>query len=196
MDNELATVALNAVVLFGCFSPSFSWAALFRSGHLQDLAQDVHSIALRANNETKPPLVPHELPLFWYFGLGGVCDHFQDEIHCRREFSPSDGILILLEDSIRDNIRRSHGQWQEYHYESSDGQRSSIDQLVKDVVASWSTALTAAKALSFSPSFSPPPSNESVVIDINDLNKLPRTVNMKFELAFVIEALICGPSET
>ncbi|KAL2271361.1 hypothetical protein VTJ83DRAFT_732 [Remersonia thermophila] len=90
-------------------------------------------------NRDAGPLVPPKLPTVWVFGLSvaGVCDNFTDiqEIHCRRRFLPSNGILTLLEDSLRHSFRRRGGDQDIHNRTQSDS------ELVKAVLTSWNKTL-------------------------------------------------------
>ncbi|KAL1843839.1 hypothetical protein VTJ49DRAFT_7190 [Mycothermus thermophilus] len=94
------------------------------------------------------PLVPPDLlPTWWNFGLTGICDNFTEteEVYCRPAFAPSQNVLTVLEDSLRDSLRRRDGQGEDgpEHNENDDESQGDSDpeELLEAVLNSWNDTL-------------------------------------------------------
>jgi hypothetical protein len=89
----------NFVFLLGCLSPSTQELGIFRV-NVTVVANGLQKLA----NDTRDPsdLLSPDLPVYWYWGMSGICDVRQnkDETRCRRAFPPTQNILTIVEESL------------------------------------------------------------------------------------------------
>lgn len=116
------SIAANCASLIGCMSPGLVNLALYRvkvavlAGGLQRLASN--------NSQNAPELLHPELPTYWYWGTSGVCDVYSNgETRCRHQFPPTNGLITIVEESLRDRLG------------------SAQEPLVNDIVSSWNATL-------------------------------------------------------
>ncbi|KAK4097258.1 hypothetical protein N658DRAFT_561920 [Parathielavia hyrcaniae] len=119
----VASLTANIVFLIGGMTPTTKDIALYRV-NVTLLADGLQKLALLDSGHAAD-LPRAELPTYWYWGMSGICDVFQEtgKTRCRRAFPPTQNLLGVLEESLRDRL-------------SSDQ-----EQLTNDTVASWRTAL-------------------------------------------------------
>ncbi|KAL1840065.1 hypothetical protein VTJ49DRAFT_841 [Mycothermus thermophilus] len=119
---------LACVFLAGCTSNAMANFALYEV-NVTSLAESLKA----AGGSDVAPLVPPELPTHWNIGISGRCDNFTTtgEVYCHRAFLPSQNVLTVVEESLRDSLRRRDGQ----------GHEDQHDELVDRVLTSWNEAL-------------------------------------------------------
>ncbi|KAK3991551.1 hypothetical protein QBC44DRAFT_357587 [Cladorrhinum sp. PSN332] len=127
-----------------CITPTIKDIALYRVNVTQ-LAQNLQTQGLN-NSRDVSHLVHPALPTYWYWGVSGVCDVHEangddskDEvIRCRRKFLPTQGLLTLVEESLRDSLN-----------DGSNDSGDNTDQIVQDVVSAWNTTVSKRRVATF-----------------------------------------------
>ncbi|KAL1839371.1 hypothetical protein VTJ49DRAFT_1606 [Mycothermus thermophilus] len=109
------------------------------------LAERLHEYALVDTGTDVTPIVIPELPEFWNFGISGICDNFTAtrEVYCRPTFAPTHHVLAVLEESLRDSLRR-HAAKEKGENENGANDKTPEDpdpELIKTVISSWNETL-------------------------------------------------------
>ncbi|KAK4165474.1 hypothetical protein QBC43DRAFT_177352, partial [Cladorrhinum sp. PSN259] len=84
-------------------------------------------------------LLRPRLPTYWGWVLSGVCDVYEqhgaskDEIiRCRRKFPPTQDLLTLMKQSMRDRLNQDN---------NTIGRNNNTERIIQDVVSSWNATL-------------------------------------------------------
>ncbi|KAK3385783.1 hypothetical protein B0H63DRAFT_510493 [Podospora didyma] len=127
----------NFVFMLGCISPGTKDLALYRV-NATELAVGLQKLAF---NDSRPAdeLLHPDLPVHWYWGMSAIpqfqlnltpsfhciCDIYatKDETRCRRTFPPTQNILTIVEESLRDRLG------------------SNQEQAIRNVVSTWNSTL-------------------------------------------------------
>ena len=119
----LVSLAANCGFLAGCISRGAVTLCLYRV-KVAVLAEGLQKLAYNGTQNV-PELLHPELPTYWYWGMSGVCDVYdsKDETRCRRQFPPTNNLITIVEEFLRDGL--------------GSGQES----LVNNIVSSWNTTL-------------------------------------------------------
>ncbi|KXX75464.1 hypothetical protein MMYC01_208586 [Madurella mycetomatis] len=114
----------NIVFLIGCISPATRDIALYRV-NVTSLADELQRLAMDDGGNKTVLLRPPELATYWYWGMSGICDNFEmtGETRCRWAFSPTQNLISILEESLRDRLGNDQ------------------EQRTNAIVASWNSTL-------------------------------------------------------
>ncbi|KAK4096840.1 hypothetical protein N658DRAFT_435245, partial [Parathielavia hyrcaniae] len=115
------SLTANIVFLIGGITPTTKDICLYRV-NVTLLADGLERLA-RLDSGHAANLPSAELPTYWYWGMTGVIDASTGDTRCRRAFPPTQNLLGVLEESLRDHLG------------------SDQEQLTNDIVTSWRTAL-------------------------------------------------------
>ena len=118
------SLAANCGFLVGCISRGTVPLCLYRV-KVAVLAEGLQKLAFNSTQNV-PELLHPELPTYWYWGMSGVCDVYDSkhETRCRRQFPPTNNLITIVEESLRDGL--------------GSGQES----LVNNIVSSWNATLS------------------------------------------------------
>jgi hypothetical protein len=100
------SLVANVVFLIGCISPGTVNLALYRV-RVAVLADGLQKLAAEDSGSAPPGTLLHrDLPVYWYWGSSGICDVYgsQSETRCRRQFPPTQALLAIVEESLRDRL--------------------------------------------------------------------------------------------
>ncbi|KAK4167849.1 hypothetical protein QBC43DRAFT_285162 [Cladorrhinum sp. PSN259] len=141
----ILSLAANIVFLLSCITPTVKDIALYRVNVTQ-LAQNLQTVSLN-NSRNVARLIHPALPSYWYWGISGVCDAFESPSpkegtrKCRRAFPPTQNLLTLLEESLRDSLDDDN--------RFLAGTNNDTDQIVRDVISSWNATITKPRVAAF-----------------------------------------------
>lgn len=141
----LVSLAANIVFLLSCITPTVKDIALYRVNVTQ-LAQNLQIQSLN-NSRNVAHLIHPALPSYWYWGISGVCDVFESPSpkkgtrKCRRAFPPTQNLLTLLEESLRDSLDDDN--------RFLTGTNNDTDQVVRDVILSWNATISKPRVAAF-----------------------------------------------
>jgi len=89
--------------LIGCISPVTQKLALYRTD-VNLLANALINLAPGTTQNVSSLFSPG-LPVHWYWGSSGICDVFEGRpTRCRRSFPATQGLVKVVEESMRDNL--------------------------------------------------------------------------------------------
>ncbi|KAK4183500.1 hypothetical protein QBC35DRAFT_393751, partial [Podospora australis] len=116
----------NVCFLIGCISPALARdvTSVYRM-NVTFLAEGLQKQAFGdARNVTN--LLHPVLPTYWHWGMSGICDTYYNNnaTRCRRAFPPTQNILTIVEETLRDHL---------------DGDQ---EQVISGIVSSWNETLS------------------------------------------------------
>ncbi|OAQ78184.1 S-adenosylmethionine-dependent methyltransferase-like protein [Purpureocillium lilacinum] len=103
---SFVSLVANVVFLIGCISPGTANLSLYRV-KVAVLADGLQKLAAEDSGGAAPGTLLHpDLPIYWYWGSSGICDVYgsQSETRCRRQFPPTQAVLAIVEESLRDRL--------------------------------------------------------------------------------------------
>ena len=97
------SIIATLLFLIGCISPATQNLALYRTD-VNLLANALINLAPGTTQDVSSLLNPG-LPVHWYWGSSGICDVFEGRsTRCRRSFPATQGLVKVVEESMRDNL--------------------------------------------------------------------------------------------
>ncbi|KAK4223750.1 hypothetical protein QBC38DRAFT_43030 [Podospora fimiseda] len=133
----LLSLGANVLFLLSCLTPTIKEIALYRVNVTQ-LAQNLQIQGLN-NSRDVSHLIHPALPTYWYWGISGICDVHEDEtVNCRQKFLPTQGLLNLIEESLRDRLSND-----------TNDSDNNTEQIVQDVVSAWNTTVSKPRVATF-----------------------------------------------
>ncbi|KAK4203355.1 hypothetical protein QBC40DRAFT_316979 [Triangularia verruculosa] len=133
------------IFLLSCITPTVKEIALYRVSVTQ-LAQNLQTQGLNNSNNVAHLIHP-ALPSYWYWGISGICDVFEAPSpeegaqNCRRAFPPTQNLLALLEESLRDSLGHDN---RFSNYNNNDTER-----VIRNVISSWNATISKPRVASF-----------------------------------------------
>ncbi|KAK4458329.1 hypothetical protein QBC42DRAFT_314960, partial [Cladorrhinum samala] len=144
----LVSLGANIIFLLSCITPTVKEIALYRVNVTQ-LAQNLQIQSLN-NSRNVAHLIHPALPSYWYWGISGICDVFESPSpkkgtrKCRRAFPPTQDLLTLLEESLRDSLDDGDAD-----NSFPTGTNNDTEQVIRDVLSAWNATISKPRVAAF-----------------------------------------------